>query len=69
MNLDRKTKRIIILVIAGVFILFGIAATYFKLKIDPRVLSYSSFALFIFCAYLLFSKDRKPEDKDNNKDL
>lgn len=67
MQLDNFKRRMIVIGIGLVFILFGAAQGIFKFKMNPEVVNEGSFILMMIAAWLLFSNRRNAANPNQEK--
>ncbi|HEX2928036.1 MAG TPA: hypothetical protein VHP38_17560 [Ruminiclostridium sp.] len=67
MKLSRKQRLTIIVVIAGLLILYGILDKIFKFNFNPKTVSNVGMVLMILAFALLFSDNRRSGGSDNNE--
>ncbi|WP_024833446.1 hypothetical protein [Ruminiclostridium josui] len=67
MKLKRKTKLIIIVVIAGLLILYGILDRIFSFNLNPKTVNNVGMVLMILAFALLFSDTKRDNSSSTNE--
>lgn len=68
MKINLRRNQIFALIIAFMFIFYGIANAIFKFNVDKKIIDEVSFILLIVAGGLIFSGRKKKED-NNNQDV
>ncbi len=64
MRLERKHRRLIVLGLGVIMIIFGLLQAIVKFEIDNKIIDEVAFVFMIIAAALLFARDKK-KDEDN----
>lgn len=67
MKLNRKTKLTVIVVIAGVLILYGILDRIFSFNLNPKTVNNVGMVLMIVAFALLFSDNKRNNRSSNDE--